>query len=191
MIQQEFRAATVRAIVLGAAAGLLWVVLVRPLHATRGATAAELTEARAMLAQARDVSAQDAQPPAAALERLTEAEGLIDSLWESTPEGQLLYRALSEAVEDQGLILERVEPRVSGGVAGSEGYRLSAIAYGCEVIGQWSDVVRLLDALEEELGLSRIESFRIVGAEGADGSVRLSVRTTHFSPAPTSGEGSR
>eukprot|EP00913_Durusdinium_trenchii_P006174 g5786.t1 len=121
--------------------------------------------------QAQIVASQ--QEPREVIQELREQAESLRRFWSISADASVLYEEIDAVAKRYGVVVERVEPSRGGskGAIGDEQEDAPAfneIGYSIELVGSYEGVARFLRAIQNELGMARIDSVRITPALSID-----------------------
>lgn len=153
------------AIVIAAFAGGVWFGAVRPMEAKLAAQKAELRSLSGSLAEFENGLTQQ-QPLARVIDDMTGQARRINAWTAGSGNATRLYEAFRTIAARCSVRIERVEPstpsRAARGAGGAKGDPASELfGYSVEVTGTYQSVTCFMDAVERELGATKIASFHL------------------------------
>ena len=185
-LQGKFPAQVLVAMALACAS---WHFGIRPLQ--RG-----LAEAKAeTAAAAREIDAheakygKDASAPQDDLRALTSRETALKTRGEMSADAAKIYEALGTIATNRNVRIERIEPArgpvrdVRSAGKGADGASCEAIGYSIEAVGEYGDLVSFVDAVQTDLGITKVLSVRFgPGPAGSKSRTLLSasIESAHF-----------
>lgn len=176
------RSQGVQMLLVAGLAGVGWALLVQPIRKDLAAREAAAT------ARGAEIDAGEAEvralgeATARRLEELNRRAENWKTLWQRSGDASGLYEALQAAASDAGLTIERIEPRRGSGRATVSGAEVSSVGYTLEISGPYPAVAAFLRTVETEMGMSRVESFRVASMRDSARPevLRATVATSHF-----------
>ncbi len=181
------RSYIVRLCVASAVASAAWYFGVRPMRDNLEAQQASLAAAQSEIEAGQIQIMQGEQTPAETIADLRSSATAIEQLWAVSSDASQIYEAIDEIANRYGVVIERLEPRRGSAVVPSQDEQEDApvfieLGYSIELVGSYEGVARFIRAIQNELGMARVDSFRISPALTQDlgAQIRASVRTTHY-----------
>lgn len=193
-----------QSLALALAAAGAWALVVRPMSERLSTIRAETVAVREESERNRESLASDAVPPEQMVEIISRHTQRLQALCDLSADTSLVYDSIGRLADASGVRVERMEPRrvnVSlGGAAASQAKPrdkasksakaskatsppdVRAFGFTIDGTGEYRAVAEFVDALERELGMSKVQSFRILPVRTIDGSerVRVVLETAHY-----------
>jgi hypothetical protein len=153
-----------QAIVIALFAGGVWFGAVRPMESKLAAKNAELRALSGGLAEFESGVAQE-EPLARAIDDMTGQARRINAWTAGSGDATRLYEAFRTIASKCSVRIERVEPsapsRSSRSAGSKAGPASELFGYNVEVTGTYQSVGCFMDAVERELGATKIVSFHM------------------------------
>lgn len=184
----------IQAIVIAAFAGGVWLGAVRPMESKLAAKQAELKTVSASLNEFESGVAQE-EPLAKVIDDLTKQARRVNAWTASSGDATRLYEAFRVIASKCSVRIERVEPsnssRGSRSAAPSKNETTTSELFGytIEITGTYHAVACFMDAVEQELGATKVASFHMSPAAAstaglanspADPLITAILETSHF-----------
>ncbi len=177
----------VRLAVVSSVACAAWYFVVRPLGAGLEVQRVSLAAATAEIEAGQTQIIMSLQEPGEIIQELREQAESLKRFWSISADASVLYEEIDAVAKRYGVVVERVEPSRGGskGAVGDEQEDAPAfneIGYSIELVGSYEGVARFMRAIQNELGMARIDTVRITPALSIDQAtqVRASIKSTHF-----------
>ena len=182
------RSYVVRLAVVTAVACAAWYFGVRPLRDGLESKQATLMARFAEIEAGQDLIEASEREPAAVIADMRQSAAALRELWGASADASMIYESIDTLATRYAVIVERMEPKRSATAGRSasasddDGPTFNQIVYSIELVGSYEGVGRFLHAIQNELGMARIDSIRVSPALSLDRAnhVRASVLTTHF-----------
>jgi|GEM_PF-6250032 len=144
-------------------AALAWRFGVRPLEAKAMSLRIEADAAQQELAAAR-VAGEDVPPDAALVSQVNAVNQQIVSLAGTVQRKPRLHEDLAKVAQDIGVRIGSIEPRgKSGAIASNSSVKIASSSWSAEATGSYEKLARLVDAIETQIPLLRVQGFRMQG----------------------------
>ncbi|MFI4896548.1 MAG: hypothetical protein ACIARR_01845 [Phycisphaerales bacterium JB059] len=187
MTNNHFRTFVVRLAVVVSVVCAAWYFGVRPLRDNLQLEQATLTAAQQEILEGERVRREYGREPTDVIEELQRSANALREFWNASADASMIYESIDTLAMRHGVIVERMEPKRSptsarpGNTAADEP-TFEQIVYSIELLGSYEGVSRFLHAVQNDLGMARVDSIRVgPAATASDPSrVRASVMTTHF-----------
>lgn len=187
MNNSSARSFLVRLVIVSAVACAGWYFVVRPMRENLTNQQAAIRSVNAEIDAGQAQIMMSGLDPNEAIEELRSTAQELEQLWGVSGDASVLYEAIDAVAHRYGVVVERMEPQRTPVSSQFEEDEIDAptfhkLGFGIELVGSYEGVARFLRAMQNELGMARIESFRLSPALSQDRSaqVRASVRTIHF-----------
>ena len=194
LVESRFSAQVVVAMAVVAGA---WHLGVRSLHRGLAEARAGNMSAHQEIAAHASRFGSDASSPDDSINRLEKRESAMFARSTLSADAAKIYEALGAIATARSVRIDRIEP-ARGPVRDAHlrtnapgGATCEAVGYAIEATGEYADLASFIDAVQTELGITKILSIRIGPASAGSSRTMLSasIDTAHFRlvPAPKQG----
>jgi hypothetical protein len=176
----------VAAAMVGAACA--WHFGVQPLHQGLAEARGANVTARMEIAAHEARHGGEASSPVESISMFTKREQALLGRSTQSSDAAKIYEALGALASARSVRIERIEPargpvRDTRAKAGETAARATcdAVGYSIEAVGEFGNLVSFADAVQTELGLTKVLSIRIgPGPAGGKPVLSASIETAHF-----------
>lgn len=187
MTSTSARSYVVRLSVVSAVACAAWYFGIRPMRDSLESERATLSSMHAEIRAGQARITESEQDPVEVLTELRRSAVGLRELWGISEDASVLYETIDSIAQRYAITVERMEPRRGAKATdpmgeGEDRPVFNEIAYSIDLVGTYENVARFLRAMQNELGMARVDTVRIGPALSQDDSthVRASVSSTHF-----------
>lgn len=187
LVDGRFSAQVILVMVL---VGGVWHLGVRSLHKGLAQARAEVVEARTEIAAHRTQYGAEAGLPQDLLATLSTRENAMLARSAKSADAAKIYESLGAIASVRNVRIDRIEPargpvRDARGASGTahKDATCEAVGYSIEATGEYADLVAFADAVQSDLGVTKVLSIRIGPATTATKSrtmLSASIETAHF-----------
>jgi Tfp pilus assembly protein PilO len=189
-VDNRFSAQVVVVMVVAAAA---WHLGVRSLHFGLAEARAEGLEAAQEIAAHHALYGTDSARSQDALAMFTQRENALLARSALSSDAAKIYEMLGAIASARNVRIDRIEPArgpIRDAGAAPNAVKCEAIGYSIDATGEYADLISFTDAVQKDLGVTKVLSIRIGPATTASKSrtmLSASIETAHYKlvvPAP-------
>lgn len=186
-----------QSLALALAAAGAWALVVRPFNARLESAQSELDAVRLESRSIREALELESTPARVSIESVTDHTLTLQELCDRSGDSSRIYDLVGRIAQEHDVRIERMEPkRVNIPALSSSNLRAakkgapkgkelpSVVGYGfsIEASGSYGSLASLIDAIEHDLGMSKVMGIRLAPTRAADGSprVRAIIDTAHY-----------
>lgn len=190
-----------QSLALALAAAGAWALVVRPFNARLASARVELEAVRLESRSIRESLERESTPARVSIESVTDHTQSLQELCDRSGDSSRVYDLIGRIAKEHDVRIERMEPKrvnipalalgnqraakkdaTKGAPKSKELPSVVGFGFSIDASGSYGSLASLIDAIEHDLGMSKVIGIRLAPVRAADGSprVRAIIDTAHY-----------